>query len=314
MARKKNMQKHDFLTLQDFSNRQIWELLEITKRFKEKSVEGKGATKLKGKSVVLLFQKSSTRTRVSFEVAVTQLGGHVLYFGRRESQLGRGETIADTARVLSRYVDGVVARVYKQTHLEEMAKHASIPVINALSDLHHPCQIIADLHTMWEKRGFLEGLKVAYIGDGNNVCNSLLIGCSKMGVNISVACPAGYGPFKEAVESAEENSNASGSTVELLREPVEAVRNADIIYTDTFVSMGSEAEREERLRVFLPKYRVTSDLFRHAAEDAIFMHCLPAHRNEEVTDDVMDGLRSVVWDEAENRLHTAKAILAETIE
>ncbi|MDH5794835.1 MAG: ornithine carbamoyltransferase [Candidatus Bathyarchaeota archaeon] len=307
------MQKRDFLTLQDYSKEEIWELLETTRRLKGKLVEDEEATKLKGKSVVLLFQKSSTRTRASFEVGVTQLGGHALYFGWQESQLGRGETIADTARVLSRYVDGVVARVYKQMDLEEMARHASVPVINALSDLYHPCQIVADLYTIWEKRGSLEGLKIAYVGDGNNVCNSLLIGCSKMGVNISVACPAGYEPFSKAVESARKNSYATGSTVEILRDPVKAVGAADVIYTDTFVSMGDEAEREERLKAFLPRYQVTSDLFRHAAEDAIFMHCLPAHRQEEVTDEVIDGLRSVVWDEAENRLHTAKAILAKTI-
>lgn len=307
------MQKHDFLTLQEYSKEEIWELLEAAQMFKRKSAEVEETKKLYGKSVVLLFQKSSTRTRVSFEVAVNQLGGHPLYFGWHESQLGRGETIADTARVLSRYVDGVVARVHRQTDLEEMAKYSSIPVINALSDLYHPCQIVADLYTIWEKRGSLEGLKVAYVGDGNNVCNSLLIGCSKMGINISVACPAGYEPFSKAVESAKKNSSASGSAVKILREPVEAVENADIIYTDTFVSMGDEAEREEKLRVFLPDYRVTTDLFKHAAEDALFMHCLPAHRNHEVTDEVIDGPRSVVWDEAENRLHTAKAVLARTI-
>jgi ornithine carbamoyltransferase len=307
------MKRHDFLTLQDYSKEEIRGLLETTRRFKEKSVTGEEASKLYGKSVALIFQKSSTRTRVSFEVAVNQLGGHAVYLGWGEAQLGRGETIADTARVLSRYVDAVVARVYRQTDLEEMAKHASIPVINALSDLYHPCEIISDLYTLWEKRGSLEGLKVAYVGDGNNVCNSLLIGCSKMGVNISVACPAGYEPFSKAVELARKNSEMSGSTVEILREPVEAVKDADVVYTDTFVSMGDEAEREERLRVFLPEYQVTSELFKHAAENALFMHCLPAHRNEEVTDDVIDGPRSVVWDEAENRLHTAKAILAQII-
>lgn len=307
------MQKRDFLTLQDYSDQQIWELLETARRFKEKSVRSEEATKLEGKSVVLLFQKSSTRTRVSFEVAVSQLGGQALYFGWRESQLGRGETIADAARVVSRYVDGVVARVYKQTDLEEMAEYASIPVINALSDLYHPCQIVADLYTIWERRDSLKGLKVGYVGDGNNVCNSLLMGCSKMGVNISVASPPGYEPFSKAVKSARENSQTTGSTVEILRDPVEAVENADIIYTDTFVSMGDEAEREERLEVFLPEYQVTSDLFKHAAEDALFMHCLPAHRNEEVTDEVIDGPRSVVWDEAENRLHASKAILTKTI-
>lgn len=312
--RRKNMQKRDFLTLQDYSKEEIWELLETTRRLKEESVKGKESGILNGETVVLLFQKTSTRTRVSFEVAVNQLGGHALYFGWRESQLGIGETIADTARVLSRYVDGVVARVNRQADLEEMAEHASIPMINALSDLYHPCQIVADLYTIWEKRGgYLEGLKVAYIGDGNNVCNSLLIGCSKMGVNIAVASPARYEPSIKAIESAKKNSQGSGSTVDVLCDPVEAVRDADVIYTDTFISMGDEAEREERLKVFLPKYQVTSSLFKYAAEDALFMHCLPAHRGEEVTDEVIDGSCSVVWDEAENRLHTAKAILARII-
>ena len=188
------MGKRDFLTLQDYSEEEIWELLESTKLFKESSSPEIFAENLRNRSVALLFQKPSTRTRVSFEVAVNQLGGHAVYLGWSESQLGRGETVADTARVLSRYVDCVVARVYQQSDLEELAKHATIPVINALSDLYHPCQILADLYTVWEKRGVLKGLKLAYVGDGNNVCNSLLIGCSKMGVNISVACPSGYEP------------------------------------------------------------------------------------------------------------------------
>lgn len=307
------MSKRDFLTLQDYSEEEIWELLESTKIFKESSSPEIFAENLRNRSVALLFQKPSTRTRVSFEVAVNQLSGHAVYLGWSESQLGRGETVADTARVLSRYVDCVVARVYRQSDLEELAKHATIPVINALSDLYHPCQILADLYTVWEKRGVLKGLKLAYVGDGNNVCNSLLIGCSKMGVNISVACPSGYEPYSKAVEYARENSGKTGSTVEIVRSPEKAVEKADVIYTDTFVSMGDEAERKERLKTFLPTYQVTSALFKHASEDALFMHCLPAHRNEEVTDEVMDGPHSVVWDQAENRLHTAKAVLSELL-
>ncbi len=307
------MAKQDFLTLQEFSKDEIWQLLKSTKEFKEKTVKGKEANKLAGKSVALLFQKPSTRTRVSFDVAISQLGGHSVYLGYAESQLGRGETIADTARVLSRYVDYVVARVNKHEDLEEMTEYASIPVINALSDLHHPCQAVADIYTVWEKLGTLEGLKVAYVGDGNNVCNSLLIGCSKLGVNISVACPQGYEPDNGVQKMAETNAMDSGSKVEILREPLEAVKNADVVYTDTFVSMGDEAERETRLKTFLPKYRVTSDLFKHASKDALFMHCLPAHRNEEVTDEAMDGPHSAIWDQAENRLHTTKAILIKII-
>lgn len=307
------MKKQDFLTLQEFTKDEIWHILKSTKKFKEKTIKGKEANKLEGKSVALLFQKASTRTRVSFEVAINQLGGHSIYLGWTESQLGRGESTADTARVLSRYIDCLVARVNNHGDLEEMAKYASIPVINALSDLHHPCQAVADLYTVWEKFGTLEGLKVAYVGDGNNVCNSLLIGCSKLGIDVSVACPQGYEPYNNVQKMAKTNVQDSGSKVEILREPSEAVKNADVIYTDTFVSMGDEAEREIRLKTFLPKYKVTSDLFKHASKDALFMHCLPAHRNEEVTDEVMDGTHSAILDQAENRLHTAKALLVKVV-
>jgi len=307
------MNKRDFLTLQDYSKDEIWGLLRSTQRFKQETATRQEAKKLKGKSIILLFQKASTRTRVSFEVAVSHLGGQPIYLGWEEAHLGRGETIPDTARVLSRYVHGIVARVHRQTDLEELARYASIPVVNALSDLFHPCQIVADLYTIWEKRGVLEGLKIAYLGDGNNVCNSLLVGCSKMGVTLSVACPSAYEPNSKAIEWARKNSKTSGSIIKILRDPGSAVKGADVVYTDTFVSMGNEAEKEERLKTFMPRYQVTAELFRHAKADALFMHCLPAHRNEEVTDQVIDGPRSVVWDEAENRLHTAKAILAETI-
>jgi ornithine carbamoyltransferase len=307
------MKKQDFLTLQEFTKDEIWYLLKLSKKFKRKTIKGKEANNLEGKSVALLFQKASTRTRVSFEVAIKQLGGQTIYLGWAESQLGRGESTADTARVLSRYIDCVVARVNNHGDLEEMAKYASIPVINALSDLHHPCQVVADLYTVWEKFGTLEGLKVAYVGDGNNVCNSLLIGCSKLGIDVSVACPLGYEPFNSVQKMAKTNVQDSGSKVEILREPSEAVKNADVVYTDTFVSMGDEAEREIRLKTFLPKYKVTSDLFKHASKNALFMHCLPAHRNEEVTDEVMDGTHSAIWDQAENRLHTAKALLVKVV-
>ena len=217
--------------------------------------------------------------------------------------------MADTARVLDRYVDGVVARVFAHRDLEEMARHAEVPVINALSDLYHPCQAVCDLYTVWEKKGTLKGLRLAYVGDGNNVCNSLLIGCSKVGVDITVACPREYRPPEHVLTRALENSGRSRSGVRVVEDPREAVEGADVVYTDVFVSMGMEEERRERLRAFLPKYQVNRDLLGHAAEDALFMHCLPAHRGEEVTDEVIDGPRSIVWDQAENRLHTAKAIL-----
>ncbi|MEM2129522.1 MAG: ornithine carbamoyltransferase [Candidatus Bathyarchaeia archaeon] len=305
-----NMNKQDFLTLQEFSDKEIWDILKTAKKIKLKKGD---YNILKGKSFALLFQKPSTRTRVSFDVAINQLGGHSIYLGWAESQLGRGETLADTARVLSRYLDCIIARVNNHSDLEEIANYAEIPVINALSNLYHPCQTIADLYTIWEKFETLDNLKVAYVGDGNNVCNSLLIGCSKLGINISVACPIGYEPHSTAQEKAKMNAKKSGSKIEVLREPIDAVRNADVVYTDTFVSMGDEPEKEKRLKTFLPKYQVTSELFKYASENALFMHCLPAHRGEEVTDEVMDGPLSIIWDQAENRLHTAKAILTKIV-
>jgi ornithine carbamoyltransferase len=265
---------------------------------------------LKGKTVALIFQKPSTRTRVSFETAVSQLGGHPIYLSWNEMQLGRGETISDTAKVLDRYVDAIMARVFSHDDLVVLAQNADSPVINGLSEKHHPCQILADLLTLIQYKKRLHGLKLAYVGDGNNVCNSLLIGCAKTGVNISVARPKGYGPDPEAVEHAEEAAKASGSTVNIVEDPEEAVEGTDAIYTDTFVSMGMEKEKETRLSTFIPKYQVNKALLSHAKPGAIFLHCLPAHRGEEVTEDVIDGPQSAVWDEAENRLHTARGLLS----
>jgi len=282
--------------------------LETTRKLKG---SGKGVRKpLAGKNIAMIFQKPSTRTRVSFEVAVQHLGGHAIVLDWSQLQLGRGETVADTARVLDRYVDGIVARVFAQKDLEELAQYAKAPVINALSDLYHPCQVVGDLYTIWERKNSLEGLKLAYVGDGNNVCNSLLIGCSKVGMDISVACPKEYKPYEEAVNWALQNARESGSRVEITDDPRKAVKEVHIVYTDVFVSMGAEAERQKRLQTFLLKYQVNSELFKHAAEDALFMHCLPAHRGEEVTAEVIDGPRSIVWDQAENKLHTAKALLS----
>ncbi len=299
--------KKDLLTLQDYSADEIWEILKITREIRDKPEDFREV--LSGKSVLLLFQKPSTRTKISFEVAISQLGGFPIPLGWNESQLGRGETIPDTARVFSRYVECVVARVYSHRDLEEMARHADIPIVNALSNLYHPCQIIADLFTIWEHFSCLENLKLAYVGDGNNVCNSLLIGCSKMGIDMSVACPDKFRPVEHVVELALKNAGESGSKIEILDDPYEAVEGADIIYTDVFVSMGYEEERKERLKVFLPKYRVTMNLLERASENVVFMHCLPAHRGEEVTDEVIDSEKSIVWVQAENRLHTSKAIL-----
>ncbi|HZD12072.1 MAG TPA: ornithine carbamoyltransferase [Candidatus Binatus sp.] len=265
---------------------------------------------LRGKTVAMIFQKPSTRTRVSFETAVAELGGHPIYLSWTEMQLGRGETIGDTARVLDRYVDVIMARVFSHHDLVQLATFSDAPVVNGLSDKAHPCQILADLMTLKQHKKRLEGLKLAYIGDGNNVCNSLLVGCAKSGVNISVARPDGYGPDPEAVKAARETGAETGVHVEITEDPLIAVKDADAVYTDTFVSMGMEKEKEERERTFLPRYQVNEELFSHAKPGAIFMHCLPAHRGEEVTDDIIDGPRSVVWDEAENRLHTAKGLLS----
>lgn len=300
----------DFLAMQEYSVDELQLILRTARELKHDLLVGETKMLLPGKILAMIFEKPSTRTRVSFEVAMRQLGGHALHLSWSELQLGRGETIADTARVLSRYVHGIMARVLSHVSLEEMAKYAPVPVINGLSDLHHPCQALADFFTIWDKKGTLSGLKLAWIGDGNNVCHSLLIGCSIFGMDMSVACPKGYEPRKEIVDWAKRTAKKSGVIIEITREPEKAAKKADIIYTDTFVSMGTEAEREKRLEIFLPKYQVTPKLFKHAKKDAVFMHCLPAHRGEEVVSEVIDGPHSIVWDQAENRLHAQKALLA----
>lgn len=294
------------VTLAEFTPKEINQILKQSLMLAR---QRRPSQKLKGKSVAMIFQKPSTRTRASFETAVHQLGGHAMYLSWNEMQLGRGETIHDTAKVLDRYVDAIMARVFSHEDLKELAKHAQAPVINGLSDKHHPCQILADLLTLLQHKRKLKGLKLAYVGDGNNVCNSLLIGCAKTGVNITVATPAGYRPDPEALKLAKEAANETGAGVQVIEDPETAVKSADAVYTDTFVSMGMEKEEEERLRAFLPKYQVNEKLFSLAKPDAIFLHCLPAHRGEEVTDQVIDGPNSAVWDEAENRLHTSKALL-----
>ena len=240
---------------------------------------------------------------------MNELGGSALYLSANDMQLGRGETIADTARVLSRYVHCIMARVYRHKDVEELAAEASVPVINGLSDLSHPMQILADLQTIWEKKGKIKGVKVAFIGDGNNVCNTLLVGCTKLGADISVACPGRYQPDPQHLTWAKENAVTSGSKITITQDPAAAVENADVVYTDVFVSMGADAEKEERMKVFLPKYQVTNELLSKASPNAVFMHDLPAHRGEEVATDVIDGARSIVWDQAENRMHTSKAVL-----
>ena len=256
----------------------------------------------------MIFQKSSTRTRVSFETAMRQLGGHALHLSGSELQLGRGETVADTARVLSRYLDGIMARVYKHSDILDLARHSSVPVINGLSDYSHPCQAVADYMTLLEKRGRLEGLTLAYVGDGNNVTHSLLFGGAALGVSVVCVTPKGYEPSAKAVAAARAIGKKTGAKVELSNK-LEAVRGADVLYTDVWASMGQEAEHAARVKIFAP-YQINAELMALTGrKDSLFMHCLPAHRGEEVTDEVADSPNSVIFDEAENRLHAQKAIL-----
>jgi ornithine carbamoyltransferase len=303
-----NIRGEDLLTLQDFSFEEINYMLDVASDLKKMYLRGESPEVLYGKTLAMIFEKSSTRTRVSFEVAMRQLGGHALFLGAKDLQLGRGETIPDTARTLSRYVDGIMARVYSHEDLLDLADFSQVPVINGLSDLFHPCQILADLLTIKEKKKTFENLKLSYVGDGNNVCNSLLIGCSKLGIDIVVGCPEDYEPPEDVVEMAIGNSRIFDSEVQIVYDPQEAVRDADVIYTDTFVSMGDEAEAAERMEVF-PSFQVNQELLDNAPSNVMVMHCLPAHRGQEITDEVIDGANSVVWDQAENRLHAQKAIL-----
>lgn len=299
----------DILCLQDFTREELETILKTAEMMKIWNKIGKPHRVLEGKTLAMIFQKPSTRTRISFEVGIYQLGGYGLYLNAQDLQLRRGETIADTARVLSKYVDGIMARVFDHQDVVDLAKYGSVPVINGLSDFSHPCQALADYMTIKEKKGRVEGIKVVYVGDGNNVCHSLMIAGTKLGANVVVATPEGYEPDAKVIKWAEKNAAESGGSFELLHDPVQAVKDADVIYTDVWASMGQEAEAEERRKIFMP-FQVNKDLVKHAKKDYIFMHCLPAHRGEEVTDDVVDSPNSVVFDEAENRLHAQKAAMA----
>ena len=300
--------KH-LLSLNDLSTDEIHDLLKLSAKLKRQTKEGVQHHLLKGKTLGMIFTKSSTRTRVSFEVGMYQLGGYSLFLSSNDIQLGRGESIFDTANVLSRYIDGIMIRTFQQSDVEDLAKYGSIPVINGLTDEMHPCQILADLLTVYEHKGKLEGLKLAYIGDGNNVAHSLLHGCTKTGMDIAIASPKGYECDSRYVEEAKEAAKSSGSKVVLTQDPVEAIANADVVYADTWISMGQEDQKEEKLNIFMP-YQINSQLFSKAKEDAIFLHCLPAYRGYEVTEDVIDSAQSVIFDEAENRLHAQKAVMA----
>ncbi|OMF62352.1 ornithine carbamoyltransferase [Paenibacillus sp. FSL R5-0490] len=307
-----NIKGKDFLTLADFSGDEIKGLLEKAKQLKEAHLQGAETSILKGKILGMIFEKSSTRTRVSFEAGMLQLGGHALYLNSQDLQLGRGESMADTAKVLSQYVDAIMIRTFSHEKIQELAYHADIPVINGLTDLYHPCQALADLLTIEEKNGELKGQNLAYIGDGNNVAHSLMIASAKMGVNIKIACPAGYEPDQSVLQQSQEFAEQTGSKVIVTSDPEEAAANADAIYTDVWTSMGQEAENDKRLKDFA-EYQVNQYLVQKAKKDYVFLHCLPAHRGEEVTAEVIDGNNSAVFQQAGNRLHVQKAILSEIL-
>ncbi|MCP8323739.1 MAG: ornithine carbamoyltransferase [Candidatus Methylarchaceae archaeon HK02M2] len=303
------MKGSSILSLLELNSQEIQKILDLAILLKKEAKQGILRSMLKNKVLAMIFQKPSTRTRVSFEVAMLQLGGYALNLSSSDLQLNRGETIEDTARTLSRYVDIIMARVHSHNDVVRLAKVSSVPVINGLSNSYHPAQILADLQTLLEVKGKLRGLKVAWVGDGNNVCNTWLIGASLMGIDISIATPVQYRPLREAIDNALKISEKSGSKIKITDNPESAVKDAHCVITDSMVSMGLDKERDKRLRIFLPKFQINKEMMEKADPNAIFMHCLPVKRGEEVVSEVIDGPRSVVWDEAENRLHSQKALL-----
>lgn len=292
----------NLLTLSELSKKEFAQLIDYSIKLKKELKKGGNRPKLKNKTLTMVFQKPSTRTRVSFEIGMFQLGGMAINLSSNDMQLSRGESIEDTAKTLSRYTNCIMARVYDHKMLEKLAEYSSVPVINGLSDSFHPCQILADFMTIKEKKRKLKGLKIAWIGDGNNVCNSMIYGCALAEAKMSIATPKGFEPNKAVVSKAK-----SSTDIEITTDPLKAIKNADVVVTDTFSSIHNRDPK--RTKKFLPKYQVNSDLMKHAKKDAIFMHCLPAKRGSEVTASVIDGPQSVVWDEAENRLHSQKALL-----
>ena len=303
------MDKKDLLRVFDYTKEDINEVFEETKKIKDKFKNGVPHTPLAGKTLGMIFQKPSTRTRVSFEAGMYQLGGHALFLSAAELQLKRGESIGDTAQVLSRFVDAIMIRTHAHAEVEELAAKAFIPVINGLTDDHHPCQVLADIYTILEKRGSVKGLTAAWVGDGNNVLHSWIDAAPLVGMNLRAAVPKGYEPNQQILKQGQEQAKKGKLEIKLTNDPVEAVKGADIIYTDTWTSMGQDAQKSKRLNDF-KGFQVNSSLLKHASKDVLVMHCLPAHRGEEITDEVMDGPHSIVFDEAENRLHVQKGILA----
>lgn len=303
----------DLLSIHDLSQDELQEILETAARLKQEQKAGVPHPLLKGKTLAMIFEKSSTRTRVSFETGIFQLGGQGIFLSTRDIQLGRGEPVKDTARVLARYVDGIMIRTFAQSEVEEFAEYADVPVINALTDLLHPCQVLTDLLTMQEYKGKqLKGLHFAYIGDGNNMANSYLYGCAKAGIHCTIACPKGYAPNAQVYANALKDAEATGAELKIVEDPAEAAKDADVLATDTWTSMGEEAEKAVREKVF-QGYQINKDMLALADKDAIVLHCLPAYRGKEITEDVLEGYAHVIFDEAENRLHTQKAVMALTM-
>ena len=309
-AKENILSSKDFLSMSEASPKAIEDLLLLAQEIKAKWQSGVEYAPLKGKTLGMIFEKSSTRTRVSFEVGMLQLGGHALFLSSNDIQLGRGETISDTAKVLSQFVDGIMIRTFEHEKIEELAKNATIPVINGLTDLAHPCQVLADFLTIIELKGKLKGLKMSYIGDGNNMAHSLMVGCAKMGMDFSIGCPPAYNPNPQIVDYAKKVAAENGCTITVTASAEDAIKGADIIYSDVWTSMGQEKENATRLEAF-KDYQINRSLAEHAKDDYLFMHCLPAHRGEEVTAEVIDGKHSVVFHQAGNRLHAQKAVLVD---
>ena len=307
--KQKGLQHKDLLSIHDLTSEEVERILTMAQKLKRMQKIGVPHEYCKGKTLAMLFSKASTRTRISFETGFHQLGGHAIYLSDKDSQIGRGEPIRDTARVLSRMVDGIMVRTFAHASVVELAAYASIPVINGLTDLLHPCQALTDLLTIREHRKTFKGCKLVYVGDGNNMAHSLMYACVKVGMNMVCASPRGYQPDPVVVKQAQEDAALTGCTVTVEENIFKAAENADVLYADVWTSMGEEAERDVRMAA-LHEYQINSELLKVAREDALVMHCLPAHRGEEITEEVLEGPQSVVWDEAENRLHTQKAIMA----
>ena len=302
--------KHkDLLSIHDLEIGEVALILDVAAKLKRKQKKGEPHQYLKGKTLAMLFSKASTRTRTSFEVGFFQLGGHPIYLSDDASQIGRGEPVKDTARVLSRFVDGIMIRTFSHESVVELAKYATIPVINGLTDLLHPCQALTDLFTIQEKMKVLKGRKMVYVGDGNNMAHSLMYAAAKVGMNMVCACPKGYQPDPHVLAEAQEDASQTGCTITVEEDVMKAVKGADVLYTDTWASMGQEEEHDARKKIFAP-YQINAELLAAARPEAIVMHCLPAYRGEEITDEVIEGPQSVVFDQAENRLHVQKAIMA----